>query len=134
MKEKVKIIGLTGKEREDAINLLSEDGKYEIVELNLSLRGEKYEAIIKVDFPLIQKGLAELISTNVTGNKQSQSVKVSVNDMGAGDLLLFQGWHEGDEAIRRKTALRVKASKHLGQWLKEYADKNEEEEGTEKKS
>lgn len=134
MKEKVKIIGLTGKEREDAINSLSEDGKYEIVELNLSLRGEKYEAIIKIDFSLAQKGLAERISTNVTGNKQSQNVKVSVNDMGAGDLLLFQGWHEGDESIRKKMALRVKAAKYLGQWLGDYADENEEEVETEKKS
>lgn len=134
MKEKVKVIGLSGKERQDAIDLLSEEGKYEIVELNLSLRGEKYEAIIKIDFSLVQKGLAELISTNVTGNKQSQNVKVSVNDMGAGDLLLFQGWHEGDEAIRKKMALRVKASKHLGQWLKDYADENEGEEEVEKKS
>ena len=132
MKEKVKVMGLIGTERESAINLLSEDGKYEIVELNLSLRGEKYEAVIKVDFSLIQKGLAELINTSVTGNKQSQNVKVSVNDMGAGDLLLFQGWHEGDEAIRRKMGLRVKAAKYLGQWLKEYAEGNEDE--TEKKS
>lgn len=134
--EKINILDLSGDDRQKAIEQLSEGGKFEILPLSLYLQGKSYEAVLKISFSLIRKGMAALINTNLTGNKSEQNVNVSIDDVGAGDLLLFQGWYEGDDSIKKKIALRTKACKYLGQWLQSYMDdmQDEEEEAEGKKN
>lgn len=123
--EKIIIKGLKGKEKEKAISALSENGKKEVKELNLTLRGESYHAVIVMDFNLLRKAMGALINTDISGKGKNANVNVSIDDLGAGDKLLFGGWYDGDEEIRRKIALRAKACRELGQWLQSYMDENE---------
>lgn len=123
--EKIKIRGLKGKEREKAIAALSDNGKKEVKEITIYLRGVEYYAVVVMDFNLIRKATGALINTDVTGKGRNANVSVSIDDLGAGDKLLFQGFYDGDEEIKKKVALRVKACKELGQWLQQYMDENE---------
>jgi len=113
---------------EEEKNKLSEDGKKEVIELNIG----GYNAVILVTFAYIRKGIAALIDTQVTGKGDNAKVSVNMDTIGAGDLLLFQCWHSGDEEIKKKMKLRLKACKILGEWIQQFADDEEEEE--EKKS
>lgn len=123
--EKISLLSLTGKDKDKAISALSENGKKEVKEITVTLRGETYRAVIVMDFTLIRKAMGALINTDITGQGNDANVNVSVDDLGAGDKLLFGGWHEGDEDVRRKVALRVKACRELGQWLQKYMNENE---------
>lgn len=130
--EKVSILKLTGKDKDSAIKKLTENGKKELIELSPTFAGKTYRAIILVDFKELRKAMQALINTDISGTKGNQNVNVSIDEIGAGDKLLFNCWYEGDEEIRSKMALRVKATKTLGSWVQEYM--NEESEETEKKS
>lgn len=125
MSDKITLKGLKGKERDKAIETLSEKGKKEVIELNLLVRGQAYHAVIVADFNLIRKAAGALVNTDITGKGNNANVNVSIDDLGAGDKLLFNGWHDGDDDIKRKVALRVKAGKYLGQWLQKYMDEND---------
>ena len=102
---------------------LSEKGKYEVKELCLK-RGEKeFRAIIRADFDLIKKAYSVMLGTKFSGSGKGESaVEIEMDLLGAGDKLLFMGWHEGDDAIREQAVLRIRASQTLGEWLTELID------------
>ena len=54
--------------------------------------------------------------------------------IGAGDKLLFFGWHEGDEEIKEKLMMRARASQLLGSWFSGLIGSAAADEDEEKKS
>jgi hypothetical protein len=119
---------------EEKIKRLSENGKNEVKELTLSLGDKEYKAIIVVNFDLFKKAYSILLDAKYEQTKKGASPEVSVEmDMlGAGDKLLFFGWHEGNEEIKEKFKLRTKAAQALGVWFTGLV--GDEDEETEKKS
>lgn len=130
--EKISILGLTGKEKEKAVLKITDDNKKELIELELNYQGKPYRAVLIVDFNLLRRAMGALIKTDfVKGTGKDAAVNVSVDDLGAGDKILFNGWYEGDEDIRKRMALRAKACKQLGQWVQNYMDENDIDSGEE---
>ena len=133
MKNNESILSLTGDEKKAALDELSQGGKVDVKELTVKSDGKEYRAIIAMDFALFRKALTALIDTEVTGGKNSQKVSVNVDEVGAGDKVLFMGWKEGDDEIKQNMKLRIKACKVLGKWVQELAN-DDEDSDEEKKS
>ena len=103
---------------------LSENGKNEVIELNI--KGKK--ATIVADFSYLTKAIALLVDTTITAKKgtSEQKIDVKMNPIAAGDLLLFQCWHSGDEEIKTNARLRLLACKQLGEFVQSIADEDSE--------
>jgi hypothetical protein len=115
------------KERQDFLDKeYSENGKYEVKELSYKLNEKTYSCIIRIDFDLIRKAELALLDTNFSNAGKDAKVNVSIDVMGAGDKVLFFGWHSGDEEIKKNFKLRTKATRELGMLVQDLTKSDEE--------
>lgn len=104
--------------KENLLIELSEDGAKEVTEITVKDGDKSFRAIIVMDYSLYQKAFGLLMNPTVQqGADQQSNVSIDMDLAGAGDKILFLGWHSGDDEIRKKLKLRVKAGQLLGQWL-----------------
>lgn len=109
----------------EQLNELADGGKKEVKEISIK-KGEKvYNAVFVMDFALLRKAFAALVNTNVSGKGKDAKVDVKMDILGAGDKVLFFGWHSGHEEMKTKFALRRKACSILGAWVQELMDDEE---------
>ena len=116
------------------VKALSENGKYEVKELCIKDGESTYLAVIKADFALVRKAYGVLIDTKFSaGSKGDSEVQMNLDIIGAGDKLLFMGWHSGDEKIKEVVRLRMKACQELGGWLTDIVSEDEDSDSEEEK-
>lgn len=129
--------GIKNESHKEKLKRLSENGAKEVKELSLKYAGKPYKAIILVDFNLYKKAYAILLEAKYEAGEKDKTrpeVSVEMDMIGAGDKLLFFGWHEGDEEIKEKLMLRATASQKLGSWFSSLIGEANSGEEVEKKS
>jgi len=114
---------------------LSNDGEKEVKELIIKDGGKTYSAVFVMDFKLYRQAYGMFLDTSINQNSNGKGadVQIKTDILGAGDKILFMGWHSGDEIIKKNMRLRAKAGQLLGNWLMTLSADDEEEQ-EEKKS
>lgn len=115
------------------LNSLSDNGKKEVKQITIKKDGKEYSAIFVVDFVLYNKAYRKIMGLRVENQGKKSNANIDPDILGAGDKILFDGFHSGDEEIRRNMRLRTKFAHELGQWMLELIGGDEDDEESKKK-
>ena len=98
---------------------LSEGGLKYVKEISVGGKS----AVFVVSFTEFKKSFSALMSMKNSNGKQSMDVDI----LGAGDRVLHNCFHSGDEEMKTHVKYRTKAAMLLGGWIAEEANDGEEE-------